>query len=199
MVEVRVCHAGPVQEGERDEGQGRREGEVMSVDNLTPPDHKENRAQNRITQIWQVQISGNFRTSRDAALTDSDVWRDDVSLDETVNGTIVLKAELGQSARIALQNFSIENEANAIVRPNGRYLAGSVTGAKVSRFEVSERRWQRTPDLELSFVDEANSDGDAIRVVFLFNFFFWKNKNDKNIDITSQNSNVVALQLETGK
>lgn len=58
--EIGVSDAGSVQEGQRDKAHRRREGEVVRVDNLAPPDDKKNCAENGIAEAGKVQISGNL-------------------------------------------------------------------------------------------------------------------------------------------
>ena len=54
--EIGVSDAGSVQEGQRDKAHRRREGEVVRVDNLAPPDDKKNCAENGIAEAGKVQI-----------------------------------------------------------------------------------------------------------------------------------------------
>ena len=103
MVEVCIGHTGRIEKGEGDERHGRSESKVVSVDNLAPPDHKENSAQNRVTQVWQVQIGpGHIRAQCDATVANVDVGSGAFALNKTVNSAVVLKAELSQGAWITM-------------------------------------------------------------------------------------------------
>ena len=94
MGEIGVGHAGRVQEGQRHERHGRREGKVVRVHDLAPPDDKKNSAEDGITEAGEVKISGNVDcrgwTSGRAAAARLGL----VALNQAMHGTVVLKPQL---------------------------------------------------------------------------------------------------------
>ena len=146
---------------------------LFFFDYLTPPDNKKHSSQNRITQIWQVQITPGYVMPQ--CDSRSSIGSQNFPLHQAMNCAVVLETMLGQSTRITLQNFSIENQPDSIVGLDGRHDARAVTRSQVTWLEMSESDGERWSDFKLRLVDESKSNGDAIGIVFFFHFcrFLW--------------------------